>query len=78
MKDIIITEKRVKTEIKMLISCFVFAMLLNIAAIIIYNTQWKEIYTQFLWILLITGIVYCGTIAARIAYCLIKGALKSN
>jgi len=37
MKDIVITVRRQKKELRILLICFAFSFLLNIAAIIIYK-----------------------------------------
>ncbi|MDR1523775.1 MAG: hypothetical protein LBS79_00770 [Tannerella sp.] len=66
MKDLIISVKRQKTELKWLAGCFCMAFLLNILSIIIYKTSWSEIYSQFLWIFIIFSILYAATCALRI------------
>ncbi len=53
MKDIKfkLTAKRQKTELIIFAACFLFAFLLNVYSIISFETEWKELYTQLLWVL---------------------------
>lgn len=44
MKDIKITVKRQKTELKTFIVCFLVAFCLNVYAIIAYDGKWKELF----------------------------------
>jgi hypothetical protein len=46
MKDLVISGKRVKTELLTLLGCFICAVLINIVCIIVYHSQWHEIFTQ--------------------------------
>ena len=56
MKEIVLSVKRQKTEIKIFCVCIALAYLMNIISIITYGTSWSELWTQSLWMLLIT----CG------------------
>lgn len=66
MKDIIITGRRQKIELGMLLLSFCLAMVMNIAAIAIYETEWKEIYTQWIWVLLLSAGFYVALVALRV------------
>ena len=68
MKDILLTVKRQKTEIKVFCVCIVLAYLMNIIAIIAYGTSWSELWTQSLWMLLITCGFYGLSIVLRLLY----------
>ena len=68
MKDILLTVKRQKTEIKVFCVCIVLAYLMNIIAIIAYVTSWSELWTQSLWMLLITCGFYGLSIVLRLLY----------
>ncbi|MDR1723508.1 MAG: hypothetical protein LBR84_06180 [Tannerella sp.] len=72
MKDIIISVKRQKTEIIWMAVCFLAAILVNVIAIIAYKTAWSEIYSQFLWILIIAAVLYAVSIAVRVLIYLLK------
>lgn len=66
MKDIIISTKRQKTEVILFCVCLLLAVLLNMYAIIAYNTEWSELWTQLLWVLVIGCILYGLTIVVRL------------
>lgn len=58
MKDINITVKRQKTEILYLIISFVIAFGFNILGIVIYKTEWKELYSQIRIVLMLGLTIY--------------------
>lgn len=68
MKDIVLTVKRQKTEIKIFCVCIALAYLMNIIAIITYGTSWSELWTQSLWMLILTCIFYGLSIFLRLLY----------
>ncbi|MDR3250385.1 MAG: hypothetical protein LBT42_01790 [Tannerella sp.] len=72
MKDITISVKRQKTELKWLLASFCTAFLLNILSIIMYATSWDESYSQLLWVLAITVILYAVSIGFRLLFYAIK------
>ena len=52
MKDTIITALQKKREIAYFFICIGLAFLLNVYAIIRYDTEWKELWTQLPWVLI--------------------------
>ena len=72
MKDLIITPKQQKAELIWLGASFLGAVLLNVFSIVWYKTNWSEIYTQILWVLLITCVLYVISIGIRFGIYLIK------
>ena len=46
MKEIVLSVKRQKTEIKIFCVCIALAYLMNIISIITYGTSWYELWTQ--------------------------------
>ena len=72
LKDFNVTVDRQKTEIKWFAVSFGIAFLLNIISIIAYKTEWSEIYSQILWVLLITCVIYGVSVALRILIYLTK------
>jgi hypothetical protein len=72
MKDLHISVKRQKSELKWLAGCFCIAFFLNILSIIIYKTSWSEIITQLLWVLIITGVIYAASAFLRLGFYFIK------
>ena len=55
-----------RREALILLVCFALALVLNIACILIYDTSWKELFTQLPVVLAITGVVYLITALARL------------
>lgn len=76
MQDITLTTKLVKSEIKLIIFLFIASFLLNVIAIIIYNTEWKELYTQIFWVIAIALSFYGLSVILRLIYYSIKYLIK--
>lgn len=76
MKDILITTKRQLTELKVWLGCFLFAYILNICSIIIYNTEFKELYTQIHWVFILSVVIYGVLFFFRILFYLLKKVIK--
>ena len=62
MKEIVLSVKRQKTEIKIFCVCIALAYLMNIISIIAYGTSWSELLdtivvdaTHYVWLLRIVG-----------------------
>jgi len=72
MRDFLITTKQQKTEIIWFIACFCCAVLLNVFSIFFYQTSWKELYTQLLWVAIITCVLYAVSVGIRICIFLIR------
>ncbi len=66
MKEIIITVKQQKTELLIFCVCLLLAFVLNVASILIYDTEWEELWTQLLWVLLIGIGLYILTVFFRL------------
>jgi hypothetical protein len=58
MKDIIITSKIIKREIYVWVCALIAAQLMNVYAIVKYNTQWRELYSQLGYILMLSIVLY--------------------
>lgn len=54
------------TELKVWISIFIFSNILNIFSIVVYKTEWKELYTQLGFVFVISCILYLLAGAIRI------------
>jgi hypothetical protein len=68
MKEILITTARQKTEVYILLASFIMAISLNIFGIIIYHTEWKELYTQWFPLLVLTLVIYFLLLFGRLAF----------
>lgn len=76
MKDIVIPSQKVKREAWIFFGCFIFAFLLNIAAIIIYKTPWYEAFTQIGYVIVIAVGLYLIVSLIRFFIYLIKQLFK--
>ena len=68
MRDIVLSVKRQKTEIKVFCGCIVLAYVLNILSILIYGTSWSELWTQALRMLIISCGFYALSVVLRLLY----------
>lgn len=68
MKDIYLSVKKQITEVKILVFCIVLAYSMNIIAIITFDTDWSELWTQSLWMLIITCGFYTLSIVFRLIF----------
>lgn len=68
MKDIHISVKRQKLEIKIFCACILLACLMNIISILCYQTEWSELWTQSLWMLVIACVLYGLSVLLRLLY----------
>ena len=66
MKDIIITRKRQKTELLVLLACFVVACLTNLYAILTYGGKLTELLTSLGYVLIFTAALYVAFTLLRI------------
>lgn len=58
MKDIIITSKIIKREIYVWLCALIAAQLMNVYAIVKFDTQWRELYSQLGYILMLSIVLY--------------------
>ncbi|MDH6533822.1 hypothetical protein D0T51_02330 [Parabacteroides sp. 52] len=68
MRDILLTVKRQRTEIVIFIVCFLVAFGLNLYSIVAFGTEWKELYTQLLWVLCLSVLFYGIVLFLRLLY----------
>ena len=66
MRDLLITSKQQKTEIRWFVASFSMAFLLNVFAISYYKTAWRELYSQLLWVCIITCFLYALSVMIRV------------
>ncbi len=78
MKDIVFTVKRQRTELIVFGVCLLVSFLINVYAIVTFNTEWKELYTQLLWVLAIAVFLYAVSVGIRLIYTGVRSVLKSN
>lgn len=78
MKDLIITGKRIKTELYTFLACFIITNLLDLYAIIAYDTAFSELYTQIWVILLFAAALYIFWSILRIIFYFLRILFKTK
>lgn len=76
MKDIVITARRQKIEICFLVVSFIVANIMNIWAILTYNSPIKEIITSIFYVLVFTIVLYAFSVIIRLVYYVIVRSAK--
>ena len=76
MKDIIITQKRIKKELTAFLVCLLLGILANTGAIIWYKTSFSELFTSFHYVAAFSVALYLLWSFIRIVVLLIGKALK--
>jgi hypothetical protein len=66
MKDTVISANRKKTELIIFAGCLLLAILLNVYAIVSYNTQWKELYSTWYVMILLSLVFYFLILVLRL------------
>lgn len=69
MKDTIITQNRKKTELLIVLACFIAANLLNVFSIVCYGTEWVELITEMGFVVCVAVVLYVLTVVARLIIC---------
>jgi hypothetical protein len=78
MKDIIITAKKIKTELLTFFACFIVANLMNVYAIIAYKTAFIELITQAGYVFLFSVALYILWSLLRIIFYFARKLFKTN
>jgi uncharacterized membrane protein YbhN (UPF0104 family) len=68
MRDILFTVKQQKREIGYIVASLFLAIGVNIFSIIKYDTEWKELYSQWLTTLLVAVSLYFIIAIIRVIY----------
>ena len=76
MKDIVFTAKRQRTELIVFGVCLLVSFLMNVYAIVAFNTEWKELYTQLLWVLAIAVFLDAVSVGVRLLSAGVRYMLK--
>lgn len=71
MKDITIKEKSIRRELWILLGCFVFAVYVNIFAIIKFSRPAKELVTMIGYVCAVAIITYIMLLAIRLIVLLV-------
>ena len=78
MKDIVITQARIKREFLVLLLCFVAAVFFNIYAIVTKGTQWSELFSQLHLTIAVAIVFYLLAGLVRIPVAGIRRLVKSR
>lgn len=78
MKDIIITRKRQKTELLVLLTCFVIACLANLYAILTYDGKLSELFTSLGYVLVFTAALYVAFSVLRLIVAAIRMLIRKK
>jgi len=76
MKDIVITARRIRLELYMLFASFVIAELVNIYAIVKYDTPWCEAFSQIGFVIILTAVIYVLHWLVRLLVLLCSGIVR--
>jgi len=68
MKELKLSVKRQQTEWKIFVLCFLIAFVMNVISIMLYHTEWKELYTQLGWVLALSVFLYFLILLLRLIY----------
>jgi hypothetical protein len=76
MKDLRITAKRQKTELKFFLFCFITAFVLNLASILIYKTNWIELISSIGYVMVLAVILYAISVFLRLIWVVIRKGFR--
>lgn len=78
MKDIIISAKRIKTELITLAVCFLIAFAANVGAVIAYKSPAIEILSSLHYVLIATVVLYIFVAVIRVILALAFGWFRKS
>lgn len=68
MKEIILTTEQIKKEILIYLGCLTFGILLNIIAILSYETSFSELWSELPFVLVLSLAFYAVISLFRVLY----------
>jgi len=71
MQDIRIKAEKVKKEFYLYLICLAIGCVVNIVSIVIYQTKWLELITQFGYVILISIVLYLLLVLFRLLFTLL-------
>lgn len=78
MKDIKITVRRQKTELKTFFVCFLVAFCLNVYSIIAYDGKWKELFCSLGFVVASAVTIYVLWTVVRLCAYMIRRTLRKS
>lgn len=76
MKDIVITGKKLRNELFIILGCFIAACLLNVYAIIKYSRPVSELITMIGFVIAAAVLIYVALLLVRIVVAIIVYIIK--
>lgn len=76
MKDIVISGKRIKKELRVLLACVVAVEAVNIYAVVEYGGKWTEIFTSLGFVVTSAFCLYAVLAAIRLIIFGISGLIR--
>ena len=67
MKDIVITGAVIRRELWWLLAAFILANLMNVYAIAVYETEWKELISTLGYVIALSIVLYVFMALLRLA-----------
>lgn len=58
MKDLVISARRIRREIRFAAAAFIVAFLTNLYAVVRFDRPWYELFTQMGYVVVITAVIY--------------------
>jgi len=78
MKDIVITGATLRRELRILLGCFIFAVLFDLFSIVKFHRPFTEIFTTIGYEIVIAVVVYLILALIRLIVFLIRKVLTKN
>lgn len=78
MKDIIISSKRQKKELTVFLICFIVAEIINALSIVVYDTNWSELFTHIGYVFVLAVGIYLFLLFIRLICNLISRLFKNK
>ncbi len=76
MRDIIITQKRIRIELLIAALCFAIAFIANVVAVIIYKSPLTEIYSSIIYVFTTALVLYVISVIVRAIIALIGNLMR--
>lgn len=73
MKDLVISARRIRREIRFAAAAFIVAFLTNLYAVVRFDRPWYELFTQMGYVVVITAVIYLLLWIPRLLAALVSG-----
>ncbi len=76
MKDLVISARRIRREIRFAAAAFIVAFLTNLYAVVRFDRPWYELFTQMGYVVVITAVIYLLLWIPRLLAALVSGGRR--